>query len=190
MTGVNRVLERKIDVCFGFADQNRDGVIDSADVLTLTARLIAAAGVPFDSPKSVAMLRVGAAWWEALRAELDVDGDGRIDPDEYRAGVLRLSGAQAGPPGPGALAAAGALWALCDRDDDGRVTAEEFTRFHRALGLPPGTAGLAFERLDLDGDGTLSVAELAAALWEFWTSEDAGALGNWLFGDAFLTAAD
>ncbi|MGW4806217.1 EF-hand domain-containing protein [Kitasatospora sp. NPDC004272] len=84
---------------------------------------------------------------------------------------------------------AGTLRALCDRDDDGRVTAEEFTRFHRALGLPPGTAGLAFERLDLDGDGTLSVAELAAALWEFWTSEDAGALGNWLFGDAFLTAA-
>ncbi|MFD0567209.1 hypothetical protein ACFQ2M_38565 [Kitasatospora saccharophila] len=57
-------------------------------------------------------------------------------------------------------------------------------------GPSPGTAGLAFERLDLDGDGTLSVAELAAALWEFWTSEDAGALGNWLFGDAFLTAAD
>ncbi|MEU5216578.1 calcium-binding protein [Streptomyces sp. NPDC020807] len=189
MTEARHVLERKIDVCFGYTDQNRDGVIDSADVLTLAARLIAASGEPYDSPKSIALLRTAEDWWDALRGALDVDGDGRIDPDEYRSGMLRLSRVHQGPPGDDVLAAVRPLWALCDRDDDGQVTAEEFGHFQRALGVAPDALATGFTRLDLDGDGTLSVEELATALWEFWTSEDPDAAGNWLFGDAFLTAA-
>ncbi|MGI5488105.1 hypothetical protein [Microtetraspora malaysiensis] len=40
----------------------------------------------------------------------------------------------------------------------------------------------AFERLDLDGNGSPSRQELHRANEQFFRSPDAQALGNWLFG--------
>jgi Ca2+-binding EF-hand superfamily protein len=184
----NRLLQRKIDVCFGYADQNRDGVFDAGDLLTLAARVIAGTGEPFDSPKSVALLRASDQWWRALRAGLDSDHDGFIDASEFRTGVLRLSAGQADNPGTEVQDACALLWDLCDRDGDGLVTAAEVSRLQQVLGVSPEAHLTAFEKLDRNGDGLLSVEELARALWEFLTSPDPSAPGNWLFGDAFQTA--
>ncbi|MGW3114772.1 EF-hand domain-containing protein [Streptomyces sp. NPDC001091] len=86
------LLDRKFDMCFGHADQNNDGVVDAADILTFAARVIAAFGEPFDSPKATGMLRACQNWWEGMVAELDTDKDGKIDPQEYRVGMRRIVG--------------------------------------------------------------------------------------------------
>ncbi|MGW7415778.1 EF-hand domain-containing protein [Streptomyces sp. NPDC054863] len=185
----NRLLRRKIDLCFGYADQNRDGVLDAGDALTLASRVVAAVGEPFDSPKSVALLGACDQWWRKLCAELDTDDNGRVDAAEFRTGMLQLPAFRDTSEGDEALGAACALiWALCDRDDDGLVSAAEFGRFQGALGVSPEARQVAFDHLDLDGDGHLSVDELVSALREFMTSTDPAAPGNWLFGDAFQTA--
>src|SRR5205814_1302784 len=85
--------------------------------------------------------------------------------DAEKKGVLERKQAEGTP----VLAA---LFALADRDADGRLSADEFTAFLdlHALGAS-GVAGLAvsdhgiglFELLDEDGDGRLSLRELHTA---------------------------
>ncbi|MCX4548072.1 EF-hand domain-containing protein [Streptomyces sp. NBC_01387] len=182
------LLDRKFDMCFGHADQNKDGVVDAADILTFAARIIAAVGEPFGSPKSVTMLNVCQDWWHGLVTELDTNGDGKIDPTEYRVGMRKLVGS-AESFNAASRPVANAIWSLCDRDDDGRVTATEFSAVQLAFGTSPENARIAFERLDLNSDGSLSVDELMVAFRDFYTSTDAETNGNWLFGAAFQTAA-
>jgi Ca2+-binding EF-hand superfamily protein len=181
------LLDRKFDVCFAHADQNGDGVVDASDILTFAARIIAAVGEPFDSEKSITMLRVSDSWWRAMVAGLDTTGDGKIDPTEYRVGMRKIVASQASFD-QASRPVASAIWALCDRDGDGRVEADEFRLVQQGFGTSPENARLAFERLDLDGDGSLSVDELLIAWRDFYTSTDPEATGNWLFGTDFQLA--
>ncbi|MER6386969.1 EF-hand domain-containing protein [Streptomyces sp. NPDC001523] len=183
----NELLDRKFDMCFGHADQNQDGVVDAADILTFAARVIAAVGEPFDSPKATEMLRVCQSWWEGMASELDTDKDGKIDPQEYRVGMRRLVGSKSSFDAASRPVAT-AIWKLCDRDDDGEVTATEFSAVQRAFGTSAENARIGFEKLDLDGDGSLSVDELMIAFHDFYTSTDADTNGNWLFGADFRIA--
>lgn len=118
----SELLDHKFDMCFGHADQNKDGVVDAADILTFAARVIAAVNEPFDSPKATEMLRVCQNWWEGMASELDTDKDGKIDPLEYRVGMRRLVGSKSSFDAASRPVAT-AIWKLCDRDDDGEVSA-------------------------------------------------------------------
>ncbi|MFF3979689.1 EF-hand domain-containing protein [Streptomyces sp. NPDC001828] len=183
----NDLQDHKFDMCFGHADQNKDGVVDSADILTFAARVIAAVNEPFDSPKSTEMLRVCQNWWEGMASALDTNQDGKIDPQEYRVGMRRLVGSKSAFEAASRPVAT-AIWKLCDRDNDGEVTAEEFSAVQLAFGTTPENARIGFEKLDLNGDGSLSVDELTIAFRDFYTSTDPSTNGNWLFGADFQTA--
>jgi Ca2+-binding EF-hand superfamily protein len=71
---------------------------------------------------------------------------------------------------------------VADRDGNGVLDAGEYTQLTRANGASAEEAARAFGRLDLDHNGVLDTAELAAAIGEFFASRDAGARGNLVFG--------
>jgi Ca2+-binding EF-hand superfamily protein len=177
------LLDQKIDICFAHADIDKDGVIDASDILALAARVIAAAGVPFDSPEAIALLRSSDAWWQALIREFDVNTDGRVRKDEYRAALRRMAGREDAVERV-LLPGAEALWQLMDRNDDGEISPTEFSAFQRAFGSSPEVTRIAFEKLDTNGDGVLSRDEIIASFLGFFTSTDPAAYGNRLFGDA------
>jgi hypothetical protein len=58
----------------------------------------------------------------------------------------------------------------------------EYTRLARVYGASSGEAARAFAQLDLDRNGVLDTAELAAAISQFFTSPDTTAPGNLAFG--------
>jgi len=74
---------------------------------------------------------------------------------------------------------------ICDRDDNGFLEQSEFAKFHQAFGCKSANSQLAFQKLDSNGDGQLTVDELVIAWQEYYTSNDPNARGNWLYGDVW-----
>jgi hypothetical protein len=180
---VAQLLDRKIDVCFGHGDQNGDGVLEGADALALAARIVAYLGEPFGSDKAQALFQAFDTFWRHVSAAVDFNQDGKVTPLEWRTGLRKAFAEDEKGFTEGFRPLAEALWAICDRDGDGRVDAGEFAGFHKAFGTSAENSRISFEKLDRDGDGSLSVEELLTAWKEYYTSTDPDAPGNWLFGD-------
>lgn len=160
---VNSFLNRKIDVCFQHGDQNGDGVLEKEDTL----------------------LAAFENFWTRVSLVMDTNRDGKVTPLEWREGMLNAFANNPEQFAEGLRPLAAALFAVCDRDDDGKVSPQEFACFQKAFGTSAGNTRIAFERLDRDGDGYLEVGELLDAWTEYYTSADPEARGNWLYGNIF-----
>lgn len=180
---VGNLLERKIDVCFGHVDVDGDGYFEMADVMAMAAKMVAFQNVPFDSPEAQLLFQRFQEFMNNVARNLDVDGDGKITPEEWRKGMIGTFGGNTALFDDWFRPLAEAIWGLCDRDGDGRVEAHEFLCFQRAVGTSPENRQKAFDQLDRNGDGSLSVEEILSAYRDYYTSSDPKAPGNWLYGD-------
>jgi Ca2+-binding EF-hand superfamily protein len=72
---------------------------------------------------------------------------------------------------------------IFDRDHDGRINLDDWQLFFRTTGVAEEHFATAFDKLDRDGNGYLTIDEIAAAGREFYGSDDPDAPGNWLYGD-------
>ncbi|WP_168200888.1 EF-hand domain-containing protein [Allokutzneria sp. NRRL B-24872] len=182
-TSSENLLERKYARRFAMFDVDGNGHLEPEDFAQLADRLIAGLGADPDSAKAQ---RVRAGYQDlcsALVGEIDTDGDGRISQPEFLTGMARVAGDREGFARMIAPLARTNL-DLCDTDGDGQLDRQEFARL---LGLfnaaAMDDAGLIFDRLDTDGGGTLSVAEILDALCDFYLSTDPASPGNLLFGE-------
>jgi Ca2+-binding EF-hand superfamily protein len=177
-------MNRKIDICFGHLDVDGNGVIERDDLLGLGSRLVAQFGESPTSPKATGVAAGMVRFWEALTSAADADGNGQITPQEYRIGMTNAFVTDEGGFERAFRPMAQALCGLMDTDGDGTVSRDEFHTFQKVLRTSGENTKLAFEKLDTDGSGELSVDELLAAMRDYYTNphEDETALGNWLFG--------
>ncbi|WP_084962301.1 EF-hand domain-containing protein [Thermoactinospora rubra] len=179
--------EHKLDRAFGHLDVGGGGEIDREDLLGLGARLLVGFG---ESPTSLTGRRLVDGLdgiWAALTRALDRDADARLTAADFRAGMTAafVAGELFQPV---FHPAAEAVADLCDHDRDGRVGPREFRVMLSAFGVAYDEVDEAFDRLDRDRDGTLTVSELVAAAREYYTGDDPHAAGNWLFGPLWETS--
>ena len=142
-------------------------------------------GEPTGTPKTQKVLQTFEHFWTDVQAKMDVDNDSQVTPEEWRNG-LRKSFAEyseAYKAGFGPLAEA--IFTICVRDDKGFLEQSEFAKFHQAFGCKSANSQLAFQKLDSNGDGQLTVDELPRAWQEYYTSNDPNARDNWLYGDVW-----
>ncbi|MFV2198646.1 EF-hand domain-containing protein [Nocardiopsis sp. LOL_012] len=182
MTAYSAHRERRLDHAFFHLDVDRNGYAEHDDLTALAARLMDLFGEAPGTAKGGALIDGFETFWQALLAAIDLDGDRRISPREWREGMVGAFAEREGgfdrcfrPAVVGALA-------MVDTDEDGSVSPDEWRRFQRAFGTSPEDAELSFARLDSDGDGTLSVDELVENARQFYTGTDESAVGNWFFG--------
>ncbi|MFJ1564125.1 EF-hand domain-containing protein [Streptomyces erythrochromogenes] len=176
------LLHHKIDVCFGHLDADGSGQVDREDLLTLGSRLLAKFDEPATSPKGTALMDGMTRFWDALAEAADVDADGRLTAEEYRAGMTGAFVASAGGFDASLRPLVQAVCTLLDTDEDGEVDEREFQAWQQVFGTAPEHRAAAFKHLDTDGSGKLSVDELLAAMRQYYISPDAAARGNWLYG--------
>lgn len=169
---------------FGFFDADGSGHVDYDDTIAMAARITSAFDLRPDSAKGRALTNGFEVFWNALLNGLDLDGDRRISPEEYRTGMVSAFGGAEGDFERGLRPVVVAIIDAADTDDSGVLERAEFQRLQQAIGNPQAHAAEAFTKLDRDGSGTLSRDELVEAARDFHTGTDPDAAGNWLFGPA------
>ncbi|MBB5872649.1 Ca2+-binding EF-hand superfamily protein [Allocatelliglobosispora scoriae] len=176
------IQQRKLDKAFNHLDADRSGYVEEQDLTDLGLRLLANFGVTHEDPKARRIADGFSTFWVALAEALDADGDRRLSPQEYADGMIDAfaqgDGAFDRHFRPGAIA----VLELADTDDDGFVNPAEFAVMQRAFGTPEDEIGFAFDQLDTDRDGRLSVDEMIVAVEQFYIGADENAVGNWFFG--------
>lgn len=175
------VLTRKIGRHFDLIDTNGDGSITQEDFDLIVHRMGQEFAQTPDSPEQRELSEAYRALWEGMRQNMDSDGDGAISREEYVAALQ--SDASTGEGYRQLIQpVAKAIIRLCDANGDGRLDSAELAKAHTGLGMTYEDHEAAMARIDRDGDGYISEAELSAAIEEFFLSDDEAAGGNWLFG--------
>ncbi|GAA5073621.1 EF-hand domain-containing protein [Nocardia iowensis] len=183
---MNAPLANKIDLTFLHLDIDRNGLIERQDMLGLGSRLLLKFSEPTSTAKGQALLEAFDRFWDALAEHCDTDRDHQITPDEYRAGMIAAF-VDGGKFDDIFRPAARALAIVADTDGDGRIDQAEFQAMEAVLGISAEDSRMAFDKLDTDSDGALSVQEYLDAVRDYYTNPDPEAPGNWLYGPAFQT---
>ncbi|WP_309115492.1 EF-hand domain-containing protein [Saccharothrix sp.] len=134
------------------------------------------------SPEVTALTEAYREIWDYIRGA-DVDVDGEVTQEEFR------EAHEAGRLTTGELltkweTAAARAFAIADRDGDGRLDEQEFTRLYRGAGITdPQVAAIAFASVDVDSDGLLELSEFITQTRGLFTATDESAKGTHLLGE-------
>jgi Ca2+-binding EF-hand superfamily protein len=182
MKMLNILQQRKLDRAFSHLDTDRDGVIEWEDWIELATRITGAFGQSPASAQGAEVVSSFEQLWQTLLSHLDLDGDRRISPQEWQSGMAQAFVNSEDSYRANFHPAAVAVFGLADTDNDGHLTLQEFLALQRAFGTGPDDAEKAFQHLDRDGSGTLTVEELVRASEQYYRGADSDAEGNWLWG--------
>lgn len=172
---------RNFGALFRIMDANRDGVIDWADYEAMLTRFSKEFGLQPASEGYLALKQLMEGDFHALLQNADKDDDGTVDPKEFLdyhdKMVATEEGYKAAVQGFADL-----IIGFGDADQDGFLSAEDYTVMLRALNVDGSSASQAFAKLDANGDGKISTDELTSAIGQYMRSSNPDDAGHWLFG--------
>lgn len=173
---------RKLKCLFAAFDGDKDGVLTDDDPQVIIASLAALAGLDPETPQRAAFAQGFLAYWRDFIMTSDLDRDGKVTIDEwltYHEEMLT----DARRFEMTAAMSAGVMFALVDRDHDGRIALADYGGWLRAWQVDAGAIDDALlARLDVNGDGSLTRDNVLDLTREFFYSEDPDAPGNWAMG--------
>ncbi|KLL10664.1 calcium-binding protein [Protofrankia coriariae] len=163
---------------FEATDTNNDGVIEWSDYERIVDRYVSGFGLDRDSREAQALRAAHLMYWFELRRH--AGGNDRLDRDDYIAALHSLIvdtsrfNLVEGIPH--------AIFDVIDRNGDGGISKEEFSRYLQVWKIDPKTGLEVFNRLDIDGDGSISRHEFIRSWREFFYSYDPEVPGSFYFG--------
>jgi|GEM_PF-716954 len=179
---LSKVKQAKFRHYFDMTDANNDGVVTKADFELAAEETRKQLGLTEGTAEAEQLLVSVMSYWESLAQHADVNHDGQIELQEWLDHWGHVVASQeminqlVGGYGQTVLA-------VYDRDNDGRLTYEDFSAYYLGHQIPEENCKLAFAKMDADGDSYVDNDEFYNTAMQFFTSDDADAPGNYLFGD-------
>lgn len=168
----NSVQEERLRRRFDMWDKDGNGTVDRSDWEGEAKRILDSLGVEQQSPKGQALTGAYLGMWSYLASQSGVGDGGSLSFDAFRQ-VAAQNVLDRGQQGFNDVVrpTIRAVADLCDADGDGQVGPDEFKSWIKAVGADEATAGSAFEQIDTDGNGQLSVDELVEAVHKYHSGE-------------------
>ncbi|TSB23356.1 EF-hand domain-containing protein [Streptomyces sp. NBC_01525] len=173
----NKALQQdRLRQRFALYDTNGDGRIGRADLENEARRIVEAFGESVDAPRAQALLTAYPQLFDFLSKQVGAEGE--LTQDQFLEAAEKEV-ISAGPEGFGRVLRPSirAMVDLADTDGDGQVSPAEFEKWLKAISADI-NADTAFQAVDADGNGQLSVDELVLAVGRYHSGElDAPLLG-------------
>ncbi|MDI1463235.1 EF-hand domain-containing protein [Catellatospora sp. KI3] len=154
------IISDRIRLRFDLLDADGNGVLEPTDFVEVADRIVQAVGAADADPKVRALRAAHEQYWHSLRSASAAE---RIDLPAYAAIVSAV-----GWFDRYGLPYAESLADLCDRDDDGLISLDEFHPVMVAVGFAPEKVRQLFASFDRDGDGSIDRDEWIAGIGEFY----------------------
>ena len=156
--------ERRLGQCFDVIDIDRDGVTTRGDWEDFAAYLCSQFQALVDSPVEARVRDAVVGWFRGISDPADGD-DREVTRPEFTAHYC-------GADEEEQLAALVRQWihaifALCDRDADGRLSQHEFAGVLRAQGVPERELALTIQR-SISNHSGISKQEYTALVFDFF----------------------
>ncbi|GAA0221416.1 calcium binding protein CalD [Saccharothrix mutabilis subsp. mutabilis] len=168
------VRNTRLEKRFEKWDVDGNGMIERSDLESEAQRIVAAFGESPQSPNGRAVVDSFRYTFDYLAEKAGVGPNGSLNQDQFLQVIERevFAGGDAGF-GRVVRPMIQAILNLCDTDGDGEVSEAEFGKWLKAVGVEPSRAREAFQQIDADGSGHLSVEELVQAVkaYHFGTLE-------------------
>lgn len=168
----NAIQEARLRDRFDMWDRDGNGAVERADWEGEAQRILSALGVPSESPKGQALSGAYVGMWSYLAAQAGVGDGGSLSFDAFRS-VAQQGVLDRGQQGFNDVVrpTIRAVADLCDADGDGQINPDEFKTWLTAIGADQSTADSAFQKIDTDGNGQLSLEELVSAVHKYHSGE-------------------
>lgn len=186
MTMQSDFLERKLARRFQAHDHDGNGFLQRKDFELSAIRMAEEFGHGPESPARQRLVAISLGLWDHLSKVADLDADGRISLDEYKAAFARGMLETPETFHQSYVPYIDAVMEMADEDHDGKLTASEEVRWMGTLmGMPEQVVADAFRRIDKDGDGLITRDELVEAIRAFYFDESPDSPGHWLLGSLY-----
>jgi hypothetical protein len=164
--------EERLQRRFELWDRDGDGRIDRGDWEHEARRILASFDESPTSDKGHALLEAYLGMWNYLAGHAQLGPNGSLDRQKFQDLADRqiLARGQSGFDEV-VRPTITAILSLCDTDGDGKVSPKEFRSWIRAIGADQSTADTAFQAIDVNRDGQLSVEELVHAVHRYHAGE-------------------
>ncbi|WP_197047449.1 EF-hand domain-containing protein [Planktothrix serta] len=173
---LTELQKRKFKAAFDSQDLDGSGVLTNRDFDGFLAQI--QRGIPV-SGRLISSLH--SQWYE-IQSKADLNGDGEVTLEEwyqYLDDVIHDESRFYRQ----IMKTIQTLLNSLDTDEDKNITKQEYVIFSRSVGVGIGDALTAFEKLDSNGNGSISIDELIGHIEHFYLNEDdENAPSNWLFG--------
>ncbi|MDT0328330.1 EF-hand domain-containing protein [Nocardiopsis lambiniae] len=155
----------RLEERFRLWDHNGNGVIERSDFEQEIEGILSRFGVASSAPEAAGLRGAYLGLFDRLA---QAAGTEQMSKDDFvRAAESEIVGRGNAGFAEVLQPTIQAIMAIADTDGDGLISPNEFQRWFAAIGLNPGQADEAFQEIDTDGNGSLSVTELVAAVRDY-----------------------
>jgi Ca2+-binding EF-hand superfamily protein len=165
------VLER-LGQRFAKWDVNGDGIIDRRDFEAEAHRILKAFNESESTPKGKQVVAGFTGMFDYLADRAGQGAQGELTPEQFAA-VAVQEVINRGDAGFATVVrpVIQAILSLADADGDGQVSPNEFRTWMKAIGVSESDAIESFKKIDVNGDGHLSIDELVIAVRKYHSGE-------------------
>lgn len=165
------MTEDRLKTRFDRWDNDHSGTLEWSDFEAEAGKIARSLGTHADSPEAQKLFSAYRGIFDYIAGHAGVGANGSVTESQFRNAAQELIEQGEHAFNRVLRPLAEGIVSLCDKNADRMINREEFVAWTRVLGLSADEGDDAFRRIDVNGDGELTVDELLGAIRAYHTGQ-------------------